>query len=170
MLTIDALIESTEQLPPAPRNLVRLIELLREIDVDVNQVVELIEYDPAMTVQVMRLANSAYLGAATPASDLREATARIGLNQIFQLVAALSTAAAMRPAQMGYGIEPGELWKHSVTAALAGRLIAGEHDENPSLVFTACLLHDVGKIVLSQKLRSSTRRSWTKRNGANGRC
>src|SRR5208283_2169216 len=152
MLTIDALIASTEHLPPAPRNLVRLIELLNQTDVDIDQIVELIEYDPSLTVQVMRRCNSAYLGASNPASDLREATARLGLNQIFQLVAALSTAAAMRPEQKGYGIEPGELWKHSVTAALAGKLIASEHDENASLVFTACLLHDIGKIVLSHKL------------------
>ena len=154
MLTIDALIESTDDLPPTPRNLVRLVELLSDDDVDIDRVIELIEYDPALTAQVMRWCNSAYLGSATPASDLQEATARLGMNQIFHLVAALNTAAMMRPEQKGYGIEPGELWKHAVTAALAGKLIAGEHDENASLVFTACLLHDIGKIVLSHKLES----------------
>jgi HD-like signal output (HDOD) protein len=152
MLTIDALIGSIKDLPPAPRNLVRLLDLLNQTDVDIDQVVGLIEFDAALTAQVIRQCNSAYLGSATPASDLREATARLGLNQIFQIVVALSSAAAMRPAQKGYGIEPGELWKHSVTAALAGKLLALEKDDNASLVFTACLLHDVGKIALSHKL------------------
>jgi len=154
MLTIDAFIGNIDSLPPFPRNLVALTELLDEPNVDVDQVVALIQYDPALTALVMRLCNSAYFGAASPASDLHEATTRLGFNQIFQLVASLGTAAMLRPQQKGYGIEAGELWRHSVTAALIGKCLALERDDNPSLVFTACLLHDIGKIVLSRSLES----------------
>jgi putative nucleotidyltransferase with HDIG domain len=69
-------------------------------------------------------------------------------------VISLGTAALLRPQQKGYGIEAGELWRHSVSAALIGKCIALERNENPSLVFTACLLHDIGKIVLSRNLES----------------
>jgi putative nucleotidyltransferase with HDIG domain len=154
VLTIDALIGTIDSLPPFPRNLVALTELLNQPDVDVDQVVALIQYDPALTALVMRLCNSAYFGAASPASDLREATTRLGFNQIFQLVVSLGTATLLRPPQKGYGIEAGELWRHSVTAAIIGKCIAVERNDNPSLVFTACLLHDIGKLVLSRSLES----------------
>jgi putative nucleotidyltransferase with HDIG domain len=154
MLTIDEFIGNVDCLAPCPQNLVALMALLDEPDVDVDQVVVLIQYDPALTALVMRLCNSAYFGAASPASDLREATTRLGLNEIFQLVASLSTAGLLRPQQKGYGIEAGELWRHSVTAALIGKCIALERDGNPSRVFTACLLHDIGKIALSRSLDS----------------
>jgi putative nucleotidyltransferase with HDIG domain len=154
MLTLDAFLENVDYLPPVPRNLNQLIELLNQPDIDIDQVVELVQYDPALTAQVMRLCNSAYFGSASPAADLHEATTRLGFNEIFQLVTALSTASLMRPPQKGYGIEPAELWKHSVTAALVGKLIAVERDDNASIVFTACMLHDLGKIVLSRGLEA----------------
>jgi putative nucleotidyltransferase with HDIG domain len=154
MLSIDEIIRDIDSLPPFPRNLTALTELLDETDVDVDQVVALIQYDPALTALVMRLCNSAYFGATSPVSDLREATTRLGFNQIFQVVASLSTAGLLRPQQKGYGIEAGALWRHSVTAAVIGKCIALEQDDNPSLVFTACLLHDIGKIVLSGKLEA----------------
>jgi len=154
VLTIDALIRNMDSLPPFPRNLVALTQLLDQPDGDVDQVVALIQYDPALTAIVLRLCNSAYFGTASPASDLHEATTRLGFNGIFQLVVSLGASALLRPAQKGYGIEAGELWRHSVTAALIGKCIAQERNDNPSLVFTACLLHDIGKIVLSRSLEA----------------
>ena len=154
MLSIESFIRNVDFLPPFPRNLVALTELLDEPDVDIDRVVALIEYDPSLTALVMRLCNSACFGAGSPASDLHEATTRLGFNEIFQLVISLGTAALLRPQQKGYGIEAGELWRHSVSAALIGKCIALERNENPSLVFTACLLHDIGKVVLSRSLES----------------
>ena len=154
MLTIDAFIQNIDHLPPFPRNLVKLSELQEEPDVNLDQVVALIQYDPALTALVMRLCNSAYFGAAAPASDLHEATTRLRFNAIFQLVVSLGSATLLRPQQQGYDIDAGELWRHSVTAALIGKCIALERNGNPSLVFTACLLHDIGKVVLSQSMES----------------
>ena len=50
--------------------------------------------------------------------------------------------------QQGYGIGRGELWEHSVTTALAARVIARKLDGEDNLAFTAGLLHDIGKLVL----------------------
>jgi putative nucleotidyltransferase with HDIG domain len=151
MLTLDSFIESIDYLPPMPRNVTSLINLLNRTDIDVDQIVELVQYDPALTAQVIRHCNSAFFGGA-PASDLHEATVRVGYYEILQLVVALSTATLMRPQQKGYGIEAGELWKHSVTAALVGKLMAMDRGADVSLVFTACMLHDLGKVALSRSL------------------
>ena len=64
----------------------------------------------------------------------------------------MSGARALSPAQRGYGINAGELWKHSVTAAVAAQVIARHHQDDESIVFTAALLHDIGKIVLAGAL------------------
>jgi putative nucleotidyltransferase with HDIG domain len=58
----------------------------------------------------------------------------------------------LAPAQKGYGINTGELWRHAVTAAVAAQIIARNQGEDDSLVFTATLLHDIGKIVLAEAL------------------
>ena len=153
MQELDEYINKVKNLPPAPRILPELLTLLRKENVDSSRVVQLISYDPAITASLLRLCNSVVFSGATPATDLDEAVNRLGFRQIYTLVAAISGSRALSPAQKGYGINAGELWKHSVTAAVAGQLIARSKDDpEEGLVFTAALLHDVGKIILADAL------------------
>ncbi|HTH48879.1 MAG TPA: HDOD domain-containing protein, partial [Candidatus Limnocylindria bacterium] len=81
-----------------------------------------------------------------------QAITRLGFQQIFQLVAAICGGRTITPKQPGYGLDTGELWRHSVVAAVAAQVIAHDTDVNETAAFTAGLLHDIGKIVLSQAL------------------
>ena len=152
-LTIDGYIKRATHLPPAPRILPQLLILLNQPNADSGRLVELIAHDPGLTASVLRLCNSALVGNALPTSDLREAVIRLGFAQVFRLVAAISGAPALNPAQPGYGFNVGELWRHSVTAAVAAQMVARELHENETLVFTATLLHDIGKVILADALR-----------------
>ncbi len=127
MEELDTYINKVKTLPPAPRILPELLSLLGQDDTDSSRIVQLISFDPAITACVLRVCNSAYFAGALPADDLQEAI-------------------------KGYGINPGELWQHSVTAAVAAQLIAKSKGEDDSVVFTATLLHDIGKIVLAEAL------------------
>lgn len=152
MRELDEYIDKVKSLPPAPRVLPQLLKLLGQPDIDNSKVVELITYDPSLTAMVLQVCNSAYLGAATPAADLEEAVMRLGFDKVYQIVAAGSIGRTIAPAQKGYGIGEVELWKHSVTAAVAGELMAKDNGDDQSIVFTAALLHDIGKIILAQAL------------------
>lgn len=152
MRHLDEYLDKLTNLPPAPRVLPELLDLLSQENVDSDRVVKVIAYDPGLTASVLQLCNSAYFGLATPAEDLSEAVTRLGFNQVYQLVAALVGSKAMGPPQPGYGIDKGELWKHSVASAVAAQCIAEAQGESPSVVYTAALLHDIGKIVLSDAL------------------
>jgi putative nucleotidyltransferase with HDIG domain len=155
MQTVEEFLDKVEYLPPIPRNLVQLLDLLNRVEVDAEQVVRHILYDPSLTANVMRLCNSAYFASASPVTDLQEAVMRLGFNEVCQLVVALGSARALVPAQKGYGIEEGELWRHSVTVALASKFMALDREDNPSVVFTAAILHDLGKIVMAKNLEHS---------------
>jgi putative nucleotidyltransferase with HDIG domain len=109
-------------------------------------------YDQSLTAGTLQLCNSAIFAGSNPATDLSEAVARLGFSRVYQLAAAISGARALSPAQKGYGINEGELWKHAVTSAVAGQLMAKELGEDENLVFTCCLLHDLGKVVLAGAL------------------
>lgn len=153
MQELDDYISGVKDLPSAPRVLSTLLAALSRADSDASQVVQLITYDPSLTANVLKMCNSAYLGAATPASDLAEAVQRIGFNQIYRIVASVSGSRLLSPPQRGYGFAAGELWKHSVAAGVAAQCLAedlGEDDANT--IFTAALLHDIGKIVLAGAL------------------
>lgn len=152
MQELDDYINRVKSLPPAPRILPELLSLLRQEDVDADRVVKLIEFDPAITAAVLRLCNSAVLAGAQPATDLQSAVTRLGFRHVYQLVAAVSGSRLLGIAQKGCGINGGELWQHSVTAAVAAQLIAQSNNDDESLAFTAALLHDLGKIVLAGAL------------------
>lgn len=148
-------ISSVRNLPPAPRVVPELMRLLKQPDVDSSQIVRLISYDPSLTANVLRICNSAYFGSSVPTSDLQEAVTRLGFQQVYQLAAAATGAKLLAAAQPGYGLDQGELWKHSVAAAIAAQLMAKHVGDDPNVAFTAALLHDIGKIVLSQSLNGS---------------
>jgi putative nucleotidyltransferase with HDIG domain len=154
MQAIDDFIDNLRYLPPAPRIVPELMRLLKQSDVDSSKIVKLISFDPALTANVLRVCNSAYFAAATPTSDLQEAITRLGFQQVFQLVAAAMGARVLGAAQPGYGLDEGELWKHSVAVAVTAQLIAAKLSDDDSQVFTAALLHDIGKIVLASALES----------------
>jgi len=149
MQAIDDYINNVRSLPPAPRVVPELIRLLNQPDVDSSKIVTIVSYDPSLTANVLRVCNSAFYAAATPISDLQEAVTRLGFQQVYKLVTASTGARMLSPPQFGYGLESGELWKHSVAAAVAAQLIARKVGEDENLAFTATLLHDIGKIVLS---------------------
>lgn len=152
MQELDDYIDKVKNLPPAPRILLELLALLRDEDVDSRRVVDLISYDPGITAAVLRLCNSAFFAAGTPAEDLLEAVNRLGFRQVYLLVAAVSGSQLLGRAPQGYGIDSGELWKHSVAAAVAAQMIAEDQGADVGPVFTATLLHDIGKIILAEAL------------------
>jgi putative nucleotidyltransferase with HDIG domain len=152
MQELDEYIDKVKNLPPTPQILPELLTLLNKDDIDSSRVVDLISFDPAITAAVLRLCNSAYFAGASPADDLQEAVNRLGFRQVYLLVAAVSGAKVIGPDQRGYGIDTGELWRHSVTAAVAAQVIAEDNGGDTGLVFTAALLHDIGKIILSEAL------------------
>ena len=153
MQELDDYIDKVKTLPPAPRILPELLDLLHRDEVDSDRIVKLIAFDPAITVAVLRLCNSVLFAGASQATDLREAVTRLGFKQVYQLVAAVSASKLLGAAQKGYGIDSGELWRHSVTAAVAAQVISKKVGDDESLPFTATLLHDIGKLLLSDALR-----------------
>jgi putative nucleotidyltransferase with HDIG domain len=155
MLALDNFINNVKTLPPAPRVLLQLLPLLGELDVDSSQVVELVKFDPALTAKVLQCCNNAVTGRGEPVTDLHQAVVRLGFNEIYRLTAAVVSEAALSAEQRGYGFASGQLWQHSAVTAIAGRIIARELGGDENLVFTAALLHDIGKLVLGASLENA---------------
>jgi len=144
------IIDSMKSLPPMSATTNKIMSLIGLRDVNIADVVQIIHYDPALTGNVLRLVNSAYFGLRTDVTSLRQAVILLGLNQIYRIVIAVSFSSLMSSAVRGYELKTGELWKHSVASAIASENIAKTiHLKDFDLLFTAALLHDIGKIALA---------------------
>ena len=145
MLTIDKLLKESERIEPVPQVIHQLMELAEDPDVPTAEITELILYEPVVTANLLKLANSAAFGFKKKVDSVHDAVVLMGLKRVVELVLLNSVTKSLKSAQQGYGLEEGQLWKQSVSCALMASAIADK--VNPSIkhvVFTAALLKDIG--------------------------
>jgi HD-like signal output (HDOD) protein len=152
------LVECVEHLPVLPATTVRLIQLLGDNTGNIDEIIEVIQYDQSLTLQVLKLCNSAYFGLVRKITSLKDAVVYMGSRHIMQIVLGLHCNSILQKPQKGYGLEAGMLWKHSTAVALATERIGRLRKDNvlsSGILFTSGLLHDVGKVILDQVLTDS---------------
>lgn len=150
MIKLEMLVKKVEDLPPLPDIVVKLLHASRDPNVSTRDMVELIKHDPALTTKVLRLCNSSYYGLPRKINSIQEALVYIGTDTLVNFVLAGCLSSFYQQAQDGYGLEKGELWRHSVGCAIASQRIASQGAEEASgQAFTAGLIHDIGKIILN---------------------
>lgn len=132
------------------------LDALRMLNDPAFRIVELakaIEFDPGMTGNVLRLANSSYFGTAREICTVKDAINRLGLRNLFNVMVTSAAAPLFQQAIAGYDIPAGKLWTQSVSAAVGTDKLCGcLHRPTHELGFTAGLLLDIGKIVLGSFL------------------
>lgn len=151
--SIDALVQATHppemggpdswRVPVFPQAALRTLNLMRNPQANVADVVEAASLDPAIAGVIMRLANSALFGSRTPASTIAKAIVRLGFATAQKVV----TSAALRPLFGSPRLQ--ETWQHSLQVADLSEQLAGASEEiDPAEAYLAGLLHDVGRIAL----------------------
>ncbi|HTS17334.1 MAG TPA: HDOD domain-containing protein [Verrucomicrobiae bacterium] len=153
--SLDDYIAQAQDLVPAPQVLPQILPLLHQPEVDTHTVVDLIAYNQTLTANVLRLCNSAYFAPKTRIDSLHAAVTLVGFRQIHDIVISVISAAALAHPQTGYGVEADDLWGHSVATALATQIVARDCSADQQTAFTAGILHDIGKIVLSVALEDA---------------
>jgi putative nucleotidyltransferase with HDIG domain len=150
-ITIDA--SQIDKLAPMPASVVQLAVLMHDQDVSIAEVARVIEFDEALTANILKIANSVWSRARAEIRTVKEAVMRLGTAQILKISVGRQIAGPMNQTCPGYELAEHELWQHSVASALAA-----EHMESitstavPKFAFTAALMHDIGKLLLGREL------------------
>lgn len=148
--TIAELLSNVDKLPPSPQVLPQLLELLNDDNSSFDEIVQLVSVDLSLASQVLRLSNSAYYGAATKTYDLADAVQRIGLREVYRIIAMVCGKDLLGGASGALEMNSGDLWKFSLACALAMESMVELVGLNcASTAYTIGLLHALGKIVLS---------------------
>ena len=147
---IRTLVGGLDHLPSAPHTYFELTRAAQRPDAGVADFAAIVEQDPAMSVKVLQLVNSAYFGLAQRVTSVRQAVMRLGVELLKSLALSVHAFSALSvPPVKGFSID--SLQQHSLLAARMGQVIAGDKARGAE-VFAAAVVHDVGKLVLAMCL------------------
>jgi len=149
----EEILKKLRTVPPLPPAVQKTMALLQDPEASIADLAKVIQLDPGLTANILRLANSSALGAMREVTTVREALVRLGANRVGQLVLASGAAPQLRGATKGYDLPPGALLEHSIATALAAEELARALNITPPEdLFTAGLLANVGKTVMGEFL------------------
>jgi putative nucleotidyltransferase with HDIG domain len=150
-MRVDQISRMIKAFPAMPGAALKLLALADAAGTTVQQIEEVLRQDPGLTANLLKLANSAYIGIPSKVGSVRQAVMLLGLKKMVQMVVAASASAIMDRGVPGYDLPAGELWRHSLAVSVAAKGLAGELKiQAADEIFTAGLLHDVGKLILGQ--------------------
>ncbi len=156
MTEIDRIVREIKSLKPISTISYKVMEIMSDPTSSLDELVGVIKYDQATTANLLRICNSSYFGLRKEIASVKQAVAYLGVEKVACLVAMVNSGENFRDAQAGYDLDEGDLWRYSVSSALIAQDLAEKYRiANPAEVFTAALLKDIGKVILSTHVRES---------------
>lgn len=144
----EQLINSNLKLVSLPAIVAQVNQMANDPTASAADIAHAIGQDPALTARLLKIVNSPFYRFPSKIDTLSMAVTVLGTRQLRDLVIAAAIIkrfqSKMDPA---FNIEV--FWCHSVTCAIAARLIALKLSiPNTERFFVAGLLHDIGKMVM----------------------
>ena len=140
--TLRHKVENISALPTIPSTIKRIFSLIEKPSITLDEVSHFVGNDPALTLKVLKMVNSAIYGFPGRISSVSHAIMLLGLNVVKGLLLGVSVFEMMQTSMLG-------LWEHSTSCAVVARAIAKKKgSKEPDEVSVAALLHDIGKVIL----------------------
>ncbi len=153
MTLLDTALRTVRSLPPLPTAILQLSKLVQQPFPEVDEVTAIVERDPALIAAILRVANSAEVGARCEVSNVKRAISQVGPREAIE-IAMTSAFAGYLPRRLpGYNITREDFIKHAVTVGRLTDSICRQLAILPTAdAFTCGLVHDCGKLVLCRLL------------------
>ncbi len=143
------ILDSVETLPPMPQVAMKAQRIASNPDSGIAELARVIETDQAIATQVLKIANSAHYGAMSEVASVQKAGIVLGTKTLLEILTLACSSSLLGDKLMGYELDTGDLWMHSLTVAFCSRIIAQKYrPELEEVAFSAGLIHDSGKLIL----------------------
>lgn len=148
---LQRILETVGELPASPAVVSSVMGLTSNLDSKITDISNVLAADPSLTAKVLKLSNSSFYGRPKGVISLQEAVLILGFFTVRSMV--IATSAHTMYSKGDADGTRSRLWQHSLYSAVAGRQIA-THIKHPKRedVFISALLHDIGKLVLLQRM------------------
>ncbi len=149
---VDKALASIGDLATLPEVTIRIIEIVEDPKSTARDLHEVIKNDPALSVKVLKVVNSAFYGLPGQVASVDRAIILLGLSAVKNIAIAASIARLFKGKRISEHFSAADLWRHSVAVAVAGRSLAkcSPHPVMTDEIFVAGLIHDIGSLVERQ--------------------
>jgi HD-like signal output (HDOD) protein len=141
----DALIRN--RLEPLPAIVIELLDALENGGLAIADLAQRIGRDPRLGARILQVVNSPFYGLPRRIADIGEAVMVLGIDSVRSIVVGASLGNRMHQAASA-GFDVHRLLLHSFGSALGAQRLAARAGIAASTAFTACILHDIGKLAM----------------------
>jgi putative nucleotidyltransferase with HDIG domain len=152
-VTLEQLIGKGQDLPSLPEIYLRVSEQLEDESSTVQKIGDTVQNDPAITTRVLKMVNSAYYGMPNEVASVSQAVSLLGRERLKHILIG-SVLRGVFSEQENPAFSMQVFWQHSIKTAIIARQLATQIStiKEAESMFTAGLLHDIGKLLLFNKL------------------
>lgn len=148
----EILVGAVDDLPTIPIVATKVLQLLDNPDVSVEEIADLMLSDQVMTARVMKLINSPVYKPAQEITSLKRALVYLGLRHVREL--ALTTSVINAFDGTTGALELNTFWEHSFGVGMVSKIIAQKIGyQDLEKAYIAGIIHDLGEVFLSNFLR-----------------
>lgn len=156
---IVKLVQGVGGLVTLPDVFIRINRLVEDPNSNIADIAKAVSQDPSFTVRLLRVANSPFYGFASTIDTAAKAVSVIGTSQIRNLALSMSVARTFAGLPNNL-VSMDNFWHHSLYCALTARILARQACKcDPEAVFTAGLLHDIGELIIFNRLPGQAKES-----------
>lgn len=144
-MSVKQLFHQVHNIPSIPKVVQELIDNFNKDEGQASDISKKLQMDQALSLKVMRLANSARYGAGRKVETVDSAIVMLGLNTLKTLVIASGVISACKTIP---GLDQKAFWRKSFTVANIAKLVAKLAKKDGEVAFTCGLLHNIGDTLL----------------------
>ena len=147
----SAIKQAMEQVKPIPQVALKVLRMVDNPEQTIDAIAEEIRKDQVITARTLRLANSALFATKQTIASLDHAIAFLGQDRLIKLVISAAIQSYFDQSQQGYALCKGGIYHHALGCAQISEILAKKTEAaEPTVAYTAGLVHDIGKVVLDQ--------------------
>jgi len=149
---VEKAIASIGDIATLPEVTVKIIGIVEDPKSTARDLHDVIKNDPALSVKVLKVVNSAFYGLPGQVASVDRAIILLGLSAVKNIAIAASIARLFKGKRISDQFSAADLWRHSLAVAVLARALgkAGPHPVMPDELFVGGLIHDIGTLIERQ--------------------
>lgn len=151
-MNLTEYIKNNQQIATLPTVATRILKMIKSDNFSINEISNVVESDPGLTLKLIRVANSPLYGLRSQVTNVNTAIMALGLNKLTNIVLSISLYSKfLVNKQNDFAQLIDKFWQHSASTGVVSKHLCTLLKQNyKELEFLGGLLHDLGKLTMMQ--------------------